>query len=64
MLNQDERKWLDKAHRNLTFEEQIAKKMANKDCQEIKQFLILLRQHQSRTRSIMTDIRYEEVIHV
>lgn len=30
MLNQDERKWLDKAHPNLTFEEQIAKKMADK----------------------------------
>lgn len=30
MLNQDERKWLDKAHPNLTFEEQIAKKMSDK----------------------------------
>lgn len=26
MLNQDERKWLDKSHPNLTFEEQVDKK--------------------------------------
>lgn len=30
MLNQDERKWLDKSHPNLTFEEQIDKKMSDK----------------------------------
>ena len=30
MLNQDERKWLDKSHPNLTFEEQINKKMSDK----------------------------------
>ncbi|MBQ8171777.1 MAG: phage minor capsid protein [Oscillospiraceae bacterium] len=30
MLNQDERKWLDESHPNLTFEEQIAKKMSDK----------------------------------
>ena len=30
MLNQDERKWLDKSHPNLTFEEQVDKKMSDK----------------------------------
>ena len=30
MLNQDERKWLDKSHPNLTFEEQVNKKMSDK----------------------------------
>lgn len=30
MLNQDERKWLDKSHPNLTFEEQVEKKMSDK----------------------------------
>ena len=30
MLNQDERKWLDKSHPNLTFDEQISKKMSDK----------------------------------
>ncbi|MBP0984452.1 MAG: phage minor capsid protein [Oscillospiraceae bacterium] len=30
MLNQDERKWLDISHPNLTFEEQIGKKMSDK----------------------------------
>lgn len=31
MLNQDERKWLDKAKPNLTYEEQIIKKMEDKN---------------------------------
>ena len=30
MLNHDERKWLDKSHPNLTFEEQVDKKMSDK----------------------------------
>lgn len=30
MLNQDERMWLDKSHPNLTFEEQVDKKMSDK----------------------------------
>lgn len=30
MLNQDERKWLDKSHPNLTFEEQVDKKKSDK----------------------------------
>lgn len=30
MLNQDERKWLDKSHPNQTFDEQISKKMSDK----------------------------------
>ena len=30
MLNQDKRKWLDKSHPNLTFEEQVDKKMSDK----------------------------------
>ncbi len=30
MMNQDERKWLDESHPNLSFDEQIAKKMSDK----------------------------------
>lgn len=42
MLNQDERKWLDESHPNLTFEEQISKKMSDKGMTRDKAILDII----------------------